>query len=202
MNPAGVGCVRAAHSMQSSLFRTRFESAMDYVASQGERKCVATMPERVMQSKAKNRHKLQLCAASMSEEEQDFVLSMLNEDWDHEFGSYGLIHYCEPGCCESLESCRMRLRKALEIAFGSFFEPPLMYRWKGWEPASHYLTRGLAIHKLLLFFWMRCMSSDDRWFDFCFSNLLFERPELLNVKVSKSILNFVGSIGSATQASV
>eukprot|EP00435_Cladocopium_sp_Y103_P046102 s1002_g13.t1 len=149
--------------MQSSLFRTRFESALDYVAARADHMCVAMMPDRVMQNKARNRLKLQLCSAPMTEEEQDFILSMMNEDWDLDIESSGqIVHYCEPGCCHSDESFHARMRKALEIAFGSFFEPPLMYRWKGWEPASHYLTRGLAIHKLLVFFWLRCMSSDDR----------------------------------------
>ena len=148
--------------MQSSLFRTRFESGLEFVTGRAERKCLATLPERVLQNKRQNRAKLHLCSAPMTEEEQDFVLDMLNENWEYDFESHGLTHYCAPGCCSTPESFKVRLRQALEMVFGSFFDPPLMYRWKGWEPASHYITRGLAIHKLLLHLWLRCMSSDDR----------------------------------------
>ena len=174
---------------------------MDYVASQGERKCVATMPERVMQSKAKNRHKLQLCAASMSEEEQDFVLSMLNEDWIMSLvpmDSFITVSLVAVKAWSPAECVAKGFGNRIWVFFWTTLDVPL----EGVGACFPLPYAGLAIHKLLLFFWMRCMSSDDRWFDFCFSNLLFERPELLNVKVSKSILNFVGSIGSATQASV
>ena len=156
--------------MQSSLFRTRFESALQVLAGRTERKCMAALPERIMQVREKNRRKLQLCAVPMTAEEQDFVLKMLNEDWSYDFDQHGLVHYCGPGCCDSEDICKARVRQALEMVFGTFFDPPLMYRWKGWEPASHYITRGLAIHKLLVNIWTRCMSSDDRSFGLCFRN--------------------------------
>ena len=147
--------------MKSSLFRGRFEAALDYVADHTIRKCIADMSDRQKRIISSNRRMLQLCSGNLSDEEQEFVLRMLNDDWKTK--SQGtLVHFCAPTCCSCSDSCRTNVRKALELLFGSMFDPPLLYRWKGWEPAAHYLTRGLAVHSLLIFLWQWCMTSEDQ----------------------------------------
>ncbi len=158
---SATGLVRMAHASRSSLFLHRLDSAIDAVADAVVRHEVVELPSKVQRWKNSNANKISVCSCDLSEEEVDLILSVLNDDWTVDFNKRGgqLQHYCLPGCCASSVETRAKARKALKCTIGSFFAVPLLYRWKHFDPATHFTLRNLLIHGLLRFVWEASMSS-------------------------------------------
>lgn len=155
------GLVRMAHAMQSSNFRQRYDTALDLLASNVDRICVGVLPERVRLSMKQNMSMLQACSHGLTEDDQGFIVSMLNESWLTELPPTGRIsHYCHPECCRNTEECNSRMRRTLDLLLGHLFEVPLLYRWKHFEPALHFVARGLAAHSVLCWLWGQCLSNE------------------------------------------
>ncbi len=158
------GLVRMAHAAQSSLFLQRLDKALDVVAAHVVRHQVISLPDSVQHTISKNKQKLEVCAGNMSEEDQQLLLRMFNGNWNERFheGTH-IHHYCEVGCCQSEEDCKRKVAKALKACSGRFFEVPLLYRWKYFEPAVMFTFRNMIFHNLLFYIWSCGMSdkSDD-----------------------------------------
>ena len=58
------------------------------------------------------------------------------------------IHYCAGGCASPEVALQLAKDLALEI-LGTPPDAPLLYRWKGFEAAQSYATRGVSIHNML-----------------------------------------------------
>ncbi|CAK9027903.1 unnamed protein product [Durusdinium trenchii] len=148
--------------MQSSNFRQRYDTALDLLASNVDRICVGVLPERVRLSMKQNMSMLQACSHGLTEDDQGFIVSMLNESWLTELPPTGRIsHYCHPECCRNTEECNSRMRRTLDLLLGHLFEVPLLYRWKHFEPALHFVARGLAAHSVLCWLWGQCLSNEQ-----------------------------------------
>lgn len=158
---SAAGLVRMAHASRSSLFRHRLDYAIDAMADLVVRHEVVELPSKVQRWKNSNARKIAVCSCDLSEEQVDLILSVLNDDWAVDLNQRGrqLHHYCLPGCCASSVETRAKVRKALKCTIGSFFDVPLIYRWKHFDPATHFTLRNLLIHGLLRFVWEASMSS-------------------------------------------
>ena len=146
------GLVRMAHASRSSLFQQRLQNALQVLTQQAQRIPVLVLPASTRAAIQSNRHKLSLCSGDLSEEDFEDTLSLLNGEWSEPLEG-GLVHYCATGCCLDEDTFRKRLRDCLQVLFGRGFSVPLLYRWKHWEPASWYTTRGLLVHGLLPVLW-------------------------------------------------
>lgn len=118
------------HSTQSSTFRSRMQAVCENLVANMERQEVAKMPASLEEVQARNKKKFELCSADIPEDDQEFLLSMLNSDWEQPMVSGKLVHYCPPSCCASDEHSRKKMRVALSITLLKHFEIPLLYRWK------------------------------------------------------------------------
>eukprot|EP00969_Alexandrium_andersonii_P327736 14482872-Alexandrium_andersonii.AAC.1 len=67
-----------------------------------------------------------------------------NGNWEDQ----RIIHWC-CGCCASSGVARRKLERAYVDCFCRAVSPPLLYRWKHFEPAKAYVTRGIQCRKLL-----------------------------------------------------
>lgn len=154
------GLVRMAHASKSTLFAQCLEVAIDSLASAVIRHPLLELPRKVLRWKNSNRHKLHACAMDLSEESVELILSVLNDDWSTSVKQLSgqLNHYCVPGCCSSDLQCRAKTKAALRATVGSFFDVPLLYRWKHWDPATHFVLRNLLIHGVLTFIWEATMN--------------------------------------------
>jgi len=165
--PCGLaaGLVRMAHASKSSLFLQRLEVAIDSIAESVIRHTVVELPKKVLDWKQANSHKLDICSGYVSDETRNMIVEMLNDDWTISVKDRGgkLHHYCPPGCCESMKACQIKMKSALKGTVGSFFDVPLLYRWKHFDPAVQFTLRNLVIHGLLIMVWEATMnkSFDD-----------------------------------------
>ncbi|CAE7227113.1 unnamed protein product [Symbiodinium sp. CCMP2592] len=147
--------VRMAHASSTSLFRQRLETGIASLAKSAQRIQAFTLPQTTRDAVARNKRKLKLFSTFLDEEEVDLILSMLNADWA-EPADEGLVHVCTADCCASDADFERRMTSALRAAFGGGFEVPLLYRWKGFEPAAEFAARGVGIHGLFLSLWRFC----------------------------------------------
>ena len=149
-----------AHACRSSLFQHRLESAIDSIADSVVRYTVLELPLKVRLWKNANAHKLGICNSDLSEESVEMILSVLNDDWSVPLRerSGKLNHYCPPGCCASDKVCQMKTREALKATVGKFFDVPLLYRWKHFDPAVQFTLRNLLIHQVLMVVWEATMN--------------------------------------------
>lgn len=154
-----------AHASKSTLFLQRLEVAIEGIANSVVRRPVVEMPQKVSQWKNSNSHMLAICSTDLSEESKELIICMLNDDWSASIKERGrrLSHYCPPGCCESDKACLLKTKAALKATVGTFFDVPLLYRWKHFDPAVHFTLRNLIIHELLMVVWEATMnkSFDD-----------------------------------------
>ena len=154
-----------AHASKSSLFLQRLEVAIDSIAESVIRHTVVELPKKVLDWKQANSHKLDICSGYVSDETRNMIVEMLNDDWTISVKDRGgkLHHYCPPGCCESMKACQIKMKSALKGTVGSFFDVPLLYRWKHFDPAVQFTLRNLVIHGLLIMVWEATMnkSFDD-----------------------------------------
>ena len=166
---SNTGLVRMAHASRSTLFRQRLDAAIDSVAKSVARHQVVDLPLKVLRAKAANAHKLQTCCSGISDDNRQLILDVLNDDWNVSLKERGgrLNHFCFPGCCANDKMCQDKTRTALKMSIGSFFDVPLLYRWKHFDPATEFVFRNILIHRLLEFIWEATMSSvlDDTSFE-------------------------------------
>ena len=52
----------------------------------------------------------------------------------------------------------MKTREALKATVGKFFDVPLLYRWKHFDPAAQFTLRNLLIHQILMVVWEATMN--------------------------------------------
>ena len=148
-----------AHAVQASLFQHRLETAITTMAESVVRHTVVELPMKVLRWKNANAHKLSICRTDLSDQAVDFILTMLNDDWSALLRDTGkLSHYCPPGCCESERAFRMKIRQAITATLGHFFDVPLLYRWKHFDPAVQFCLRNTIIHGLLSVAWEATMN--------------------------------------------
>ena len=69
--------------------------------------------------------------------------------FNHHYGSDDVIHWCL-GCCDNDEAAFDNALRLLEIALCSFYDVPLLYRWKHFPLAVSYVKLGMTPHKILL----------------------------------------------------
>ena len=69
--------------------------------------------------------------------------------FNHDYGSDDVIHWCL-GCCDNDEAAFDNALRLLEIALCSFYDVPLLYRWKHFPLAVSYVKLGMTPHKILL----------------------------------------------------
>ncbi|OLP77380.1 hypothetical protein AK812_SmicGene42563, partial [Symbiodinium microadriaticum] len=150
--------VRMAHASSTSLFRQRLEAGIASLVKSAQRIPAFSLPQTTRDAVARNAKKLKLFGTILTEEERDLILSMLNADWAETTADEGLVHVCTADCCASDEDFERRMTAALRAAFGGRFEVPLLYRWKGFEPAAEFAARGVGIHGLFLSLWRFCRS--------------------------------------------
>ena len=154
-----------AHASKSTSFLQRLDVAIDSVAKHFVRRTVASLPLKVSHIKASNAHKLEICRGDLSDESCQMILGMLNDDWNRPLRANcgKLVHYCIPGCCGSDKACQTKMKAALKASVGSFFDVPLLYRWKHFDPAAQFVLRNIIIHNVMSFVWEASMnkSFDD-----------------------------------------
>lgn len=149
-----------AHASKSTSFLQRLDVAIDAVAQQFERRTVVSLPLKVSHIKASNAHKLEICRGDLSDESYQLILTMLNDDWNRPLRQNcgKLTHYCVPGCCASDKACQTKIKAALRASVGSFFDVPLLYRWKHFDPAAQFVLRNIIIHNVMSFVWEASMN--------------------------------------------
>lgn len=79
------------HSTQSSTFRSRMQAVCENLVANMERQEVAKMPASLEEVQARNKKKFELCSADIPEDDQEFLLSMLNSDWEQPMVSGKLV---------------------------------------------------------------------------------------------------------------
>ena len=61
-----------------------------------------------------------------------------------------IAHYCAAGCHDcSVSTVKSAMVKAYLQEFGTFFDVPLLARWKHYGPAIDYMRKGLGLHQIL-----------------------------------------------------
>ena len=157
------------HASKPTVFSQRLATAIDTIADSFVRRTVVDMPMRVRQWMNNNRHKMSICCHDMPPDSQELVLAMLNDDWSVSLRDKGgvLEHYCPAGCCASDKDCSQKMKAALKATVGNFFDIPLLYRWKHFDPAVAFTLRNLVIHGLLRVVWEATMNKalDDDMID-------------------------------------
>lgn len=147
------------NAARSGLFAQRLEAAIAAVVRKVVRVPVAELPVSVRNQMARNERKLSLCSHSMSDDMKEELLAVFNSDWSLPVGRTStLSHYCAPGCCERDEHTKAKAKQILMTLSGKFFSPPLLYRWKHWEPGMEYCFLNAILHSLLQHLWQCCLS--------------------------------------------
>ena len=152
------GLVRMSHAMQTNSFKQGMETVLDGYARNAKRSCLLVHSQATQAIRAKNAKKLQLCCYGLKPAEKTLILDMFSADWSEPLTV--LQHTCVAGCCKSDADFRRRLREALRLAFGNEFSTPLLYRWKHWEGAAAYVSRGTALHNMLPRIWSMIHNSE------------------------------------------
>lgn len=113
---------------------------------------VVQLPESIQQAVNLNARKLKVCAFDLPDIVQEGMLNMFNSDWGETYTG-SLSHYCVPGCCASQRHTQQKAKDLLSIFLGRFFDVPLLYKWKHFQPSVVYCCRGMLVHQLLRFVW-------------------------------------------------
>ena len=146
-----------SHASKTSLFQQRLQNALAVFTQRAQRICVGTLPQTTRDAMRNNERKLSLFSTDLSEDQRELILHLLNSDWSIPIEE-GLVHFCAAGCCSDDAEFRRRMATALQAAMGGFFDTPLLYRWKYFDPAAEFTARGLAIHAMLRTVWRWCRS--------------------------------------------
>ena len=147
-----------SHAAKPTLFCQRLQNSLAAMAQKAQCIPVMVLPRTTSDAMLANRRKLGLFGSSLDEDQKDLVLCMMNSDWSSPVDEQSLVHICTPDCCKDEADFRKRMATALHLVYGGFFETPLLYRWKHWEPAAEFAARGMAVHGLLATIWRCCMS--------------------------------------------
>ena len=92
-----------------------------------------------------NRLRLGSFNVDLSSSEALGLLAFWNHDWA---SSDDWWHWCL-GCCSSEQHSFERARYYGRVACCLFPGVPLLYRWKYWEEATSYWSRGFGVHSML-----------------------------------------------------
>lgn len=63
--------------------------------------------------------------------------------------SHTITHFCIPGCCTCRDEALAKVESALVASISAWPPVPLLYRWKGLDPAIAYMLRNTVMHRLL-----------------------------------------------------
>ena len=156
------GLVRFGNATKATQFRSRMDNVISTLAQRSRRQLVAALPPSVRELQRRHNDQLLLCSSSMDGDDRALVLQMLNDDWQEPIERSGyLTHLCAPGCCSSENVFKTKMKRCLNILFSSLFSPPLLYRWKGFDEAAEFVTRGLMIKGLLRHIWKQCQQESS-----------------------------------------
>ena len=153
--------VRFTRSMRSSKFQDLFNQGLDYISNCVNRKVVLEIPDacKQWQSMQSNVCRLMGHILDFNEDYIHRIVGMFNSNWAEDFQSEGeWVHWCA-GCCTDRSETVAKSRELLRVLLQRHPDVPLLYRWKGWEPAQDYLGLGLAIHGFLPFLVRKCCTN-------------------------------------------
>ena len=142
-----VPLVRLAHLFEISAFKWRFRTALNevLVANFDYLRWIGPLPEHVVQWSADLARFFRECGEGISSKRIAAVLRIDNGP----SASERFMHICQ-GCCQSKMEAFEKMYFAYLGIFIRGFAPPLLYRFKHYEPAKDYLTRGIDLHRILL----------------------------------------------------
>ena len=141
--------VRFSHLSRNFSWRRKFLTALAHVITQSFQ-CVFVpqLPQEVLDWQARM-HNILHSNISIDGKRKIAMFSKLltldNSCPDSEI----ITHYCIPSCRHCVNSALTETLLAYLSLFASFFDVPLLARWKHYGPAIDYVRRGFALHNLL-----------------------------------------------------
>jgi hypothetical protein len=63
--------------------------------------------------------------------------------------STSMVHFCKPGCHATDSDSLADMITAVLLLFSSSYDVPLLARWKHYDPAIHYVVKGICLHCIL-----------------------------------------------------
>ena len=63
--------------------------------------------------------------------------------------STSMVHFCKPGCHATDSDSLADMITAVLSLFAPTYDVPLLARWKHYDPAIHYLVKGICLHCIL-----------------------------------------------------
>ena len=141
--------VRFSHLSRNFSWRRKFLTALAHVITQSFQ-CVFVpeLPQEVLDWQARLRKILHSNVSVNGKQKMAVfrkLLTLDNSCPDSEI----ITHYCVPSCRHSVNSSLTETLLACLSLFSSFFDAPLLARWKHYGPAIDYARRGFSSHNLL-----------------------------------------------------
>lgn len=142
---------RLGHLFAGSRFYTAFMEKVKEIADSTEFVEVPILPPgaEAWRRKAANVLERTKARLEMDDEAQEYVLTVLNDDWDRSW-DLGFRHFHVPDCpCGG----RLRYKASVYLCFsliiGNGSPMCLIYRWKNFEVATCYMYRAYRCHGIL-----------------------------------------------------
>ena len=147
---ASAGLVRLGHLAESANFRMLFREALVAVVTKKfQRKEVFRLPAETGEWRKQNTDLINIFAHGVGPELQVRFLSFFNHCWNPDLNQ--VFHWCDTAClCESDADSLQTAIGLISEMFGSFFDTPLLYRWKGFEEAACWVIRAKCFATVVL----------------------------------------------------
>ena len=136
--------VRMAHCHQSCSFSAKYATAMKIVGRSIRQVKVTSLPAGSAVWLEANWDLLILTRADTSIERLKFLHQFLNNSYDEA----DPVHWCVFGCCKTTAEFNEKRQRAVMIVCGQPPDVPLLYRWKHFDKAGAFGTRGSRVHGL------------------------------------------------------
>ena len=146
--------VRMCHVLDSSTFARQFIEVLHAIVENPHDGFkyyrVAALPIDVPTWRAKNARLMKYATNDLKDGVIEVVLDFLNCIWSPDHTMFKMCHFCLGApCCRDEEHAKQKCKDFLTELFGSHPSPPLIYRWKGFEPANSFAFRGKAIFNII-----------------------------------------------------